>query len=122
MAANRYLQMRALILAAVRTAQANAEASTPDSDEPKTPADVLESIVLGKFDNELKEGKTLISSSEAGGSFSFSIVGGLSPADVVELAMEALTWLNQQPDPLNPEVFPSKRIKRLRVSFAKATV
>jgi len=114
--------MRALILCAVRTAQANVEAATPDSTLPVKPADVLESIVMGKFESELSDGKTLISSNEAGGSFSFSIVGGLSPSDIIELTMEALTWLQDQPDPNNPAVYPSKRIKRLRASFRQATI
>lgn len=114
--------MRALILCAVRTAETNKETNPPDATQPMTPGDVLESIVMGKFQSELQEGKTLISFSEAGGSGSFSIVGGMSPADIIELTMEALTWLQDQPDPDNPAVYPAKRIKRFRASFAKATI
>jgi hypothetical protein len=122
MAANRYLQMRAMILAAVRTAEAQTEATEGAAPTTVTPASVLEGIVMGKFETELQEGKTLISTSEAGGTASFSIVGGLNPSDIVEIAMEALTWLQDQPDPNNPPVYPTKRIKRMRASFAKATI
>jgi hypothetical protein len=122
MAANRYLQMRAMILAAVRTAQEQTEAQDGATPTKVAPSAVLEGIVMGKFETELQEGKTLISTNEAGGTASFCIVGGLNPSDIVEIAMEALTWLQDQPDPNNPPVYPAKRIKRLRASFAKATI
>ena len=115
-----------MILAAVRTAQANtsAQPTNPDGSQctAVTPASILEGIVMGRFQTELQEGKTLISTTEAGGTASFSIVGGLNPSDVVEIAMEALTWLQDQRDPNNPPVLPNKRIRRLRASFAKATI
>ena len=101
-----------MVLAAVRSGKASG----------KTPADMLEEIVIGKFSSELSDGKTVISVTEAGGTSSFAIVGGMTPADIVEIAMEALTWLQDQEDPANPPVVPAKRIKRLRVSFAKATI
>lgn len=108
-----------MLLAAVKTAK---DAQEGGSTEQLTPAKVLENIIIGRFETELSEGKTLISTSEANGTASFAIVGGLTPADIVEIAMEALVWLNDQDDPLNPPVLPLKRIKRLRASFAKATI
>ncbi len=121
MADNRYLQMRAMVLAAVRTAQA-AQSGDAGANSKVTPASVLEDIIVGRFETELSEGKTLISVNEANGAHSFAIIGGMTPADIVELAMESLVWLNSQPDPLNPQVIPAKRIKRLRASFKNATI
>ena len=101
--------LRALVLAAKKNSK---EGET-------TPIDVLETIVVGRFDSDFSNGKTVISTQEADGSVSFSIPDQLSPAEVVALAMEAIAWLKAQPDPNNPNVYP-RRIKRLRVSFAKA--
>ena len=61
------------------------------------------------------------SSAEAGGSVTFSIPPGHSPLDLMALCQEALDWCNQFPDPNNPPAT-QRRIKRLRVSFAKAVI
>ena len=115
--------MRALVLAAVRTAQAQAESATASADaKTLTPIGVLENIILGRFDSEIQNGKTLVSTNEAGGSASFTLMYDLTPSDIMELSMEAITWINSQPDPSNPDVYPARRIKRLRASFAKATI
>lgn len=114
-----------MVLGAYRAAQkANnkqpSESVPANSTFANTPAGILEGIIVGRYESEMQSGKTLIHSAEAGGVTEFSVGGELSPSDVVEIAMEALAWLKDQPDPLNPPLYPSRRIKRLRVSFAKA--
>jgi hypothetical protein len=108
MAADRYMLIRAMALAAKKSASAG-----------KTPIQVLEDIVVGKFTTEFSDGRTVISTSEAGGSTTFAVVPDMGPNDIVALAMETIGWINEQADPVNYETTP-RRIKRLRVSFAKA--
>lgn len=116
MAANRNLLLRAIVLAAVRQQKATGQ----------MPVEQLEGIVVGKFQTEFSDGKTLISTSENGGSASFTLAGAFTPDEVVALAMETIQRINQgdfgcDPNNLNPYLN-FRRIKRLRVSFGKATV
>lgn len=116
MAANRNLLLRAIVLAAVRQ-----QASTK-----VLPVAQLEQIVLGRFDCEFREGKTLISTSENGGSASFTMGGMFTPDEVTALAYEAIQRINagdfgSDPTQLDP-YYNMRRIKRLRASFAKATI
>src|SRR5689334_5514064 len=111
---NRHLLVRAMALAAKK-----------QSSDDKTPIQVLEDIVVGKFTSEFSDGRTLISSSEAGGQTTFQIMGDLTPADVVSLAMETIAAIKggEFGDEEELEnVHATRRIKRLRVSFAKAQV
>jgi hypothetical protein len=120
MAANRNLLIRAVVLAAVRASGGDAGQTT------LKPVAILEGIVTGKFTAEFSNGKTLISTSEAGGSVSFMLPSDFGPADVMTLAMEAIQRIKAgdfgpSEDNLDPYAnWP--RIKRLRVSFAKATI
>jgi len=109
MANNRQLLVRAFVRAAML--QANGGAIKP----------VLEQIILGKFQSEVTDGKTLVSTSEAGGTVTFALPNNLGPAEIMALAEEAIEWLDNQPDPANPNLSP-RRIRRLRVSFDKAAV
>ncbi len=89
----------------------------------QTPINVLENIVVGRFNSEFSEGKTLISSSEAGGSFQFTLPENFQPADVMALAMECIARINsgEYGDPATlPNVMPKRVIKRLRASFWRA--
>ena len=120
MAANRNLLLRAVVLAAVRS-------SGGDGAQNKvTPVAILENIVMGKFSTEFTDGKTLVSSSEAGGSVSFSVPFNFGPDQVMTLAMEAIQRIKAGdfgPDENNPDPYLNmRRIKRLRASFAKATI
>jgi hypothetical protein len=110
MAAGKYMLLRSMVLAAVRLKGQN-----------QTPTQLLEGIVLGKFQSEITDGKTLIRINEAGGDTQFSLMLDLSPAEILALAMEALSWLQQQPDPDNPALYPPT-IKRLRADFRKAVI
>ncbi len=109
--ANRQLLLRAFVRAAKRQAD---QTST-------TPTAVLEQIITGRFTSEATEGKTLITTTEAGGTATFILPAGFGPADVMALAEEAIEWLEQQPDPNNPNLS-ARRIVRLRVSFGKAAI
>jgi hypothetical protein len=115
---NRYNLLRALVLAAVRTAPTLPQVNGAN----QTPTQVLEGILLGKFNAEITDGKILIHSAEAGGATQFALLPDMSPAEIVDLLMETITWIQTQPDPANPCVYPPRRIKRLRASFAKATI
>jgi hypothetical protein len=58
---------------------------------------------------------------EAGGSTEFTLPADLSPADVMALAEEALGIIEASADPTDPDVG-TRRIQRLRASFAKASL
>jgi hypothetical protein len=105
-----------LFAAFVRGAVLAGAASNPT----KTPKEVLEAIVLARFKSEATNGRTLISSSESGGSTSFSAPAMLSPADVIALAERALQWLDTQTDPANPNLAGLRKVGRLRASFFNA--
>ncbi|MFM7103090.1 MAG: hypothetical protein ACKO3N_18215 [Verrucomicrobiota bacterium] len=83
---------------------------------------VLECILLGQFNSSVVNGRTVISTSEAGGSVQFEILDGLGPARVAELAGEALDWLDSLPAEQQANPIPPRRIRRLRVSFSRAQV
>lgn len=85
---------------------------------------LLEDIFIGKFSTELTDGKTVISTMEAGGSVTFALLGNINPADIAALAHETIRFLKELPDPDNPSeaVLYPKRIRRLRVSFRQASL
>lgn len=81
---------------------------------------VLEAILLGRFESAVVEGRTLVRTSEGGGSVEFSIPEGLTPAELMNLAADGLAWLERQP---NPETAALPRpVKRLRVCFDRASL
>jgi len=88
---------------------------------PASPRKALESIILGKFTTEATDGKTLISTTEGGGTATFAFPSDFGPAEVMALAEEAIEWLDQQPDPDNPDLR-QRRILRLRASFDQAVM
>lgn len=106
--------VRAMVLAAKKL-----------SSDSKTPVEVLEDIVLGRFESEVTNGTTVIQTAEAGGSTSFSIMSDMSPADVLALAMEAIARIKAGEFGDEEElenVYPKRVIKRLRAAFSRATV
>lgn len=86
-----------------------------------TPKSVLEGIVLGQFTSTATNGRTVISTTEGGGSTTFTLPADLGPADVMTLADEALSLVENAEDPENPTVS-TRRIMRLRASFGKAAI
>ena len=85
-----------------------------------TPKKILEAILLGQFTSTATNGRTLIRTTEAGGSIEFSIPADLSPAGVMALCEEALRIVENSPDPNNPTV-QTRRIMRLKASFRQAS-
>ena len=81
---------------------------------------VVEAIVLGQFESSVVNGRTIVSTSEAGGSVEFSLPEGLTPGELLELASAALRWIEAQADPDNPGV--PRQVKRLRACFDRATL
>ena len=106
---NRYMLMRALIYSCQQTVGANQD-----------PSPALGSLIQGKFNSEITDGKTLIRTMEAGGDTQFALMGDLTPADIVDLAMQALSWVAQQPDPTNIGL--PRYIKRVKATFNHATI
>lgn len=104
--------MRALIRAAIKKAESGGQTK---------PIDILTSIITGRFEMEFTDGKTVISTAEAGGSVSFATMPGLMPDDVLALAEEAIERLEAGDfGDKDAPTLTSRRIKRLRASFAKA--
>ncbi len=87
---------------------------------PNTPKSILEGILLGQFTSSATNGRTLIRTTEAGGSVEFILPADLGPAEVMAICDEALRIVESSPDPLNPTV-QSRRIMRLRASFRQAS-
>jgi len=105
--ANRLL-IRAFIRAAKLQATAVGNGATITS--------ILEGIVLGRFNDEATEGKTIVKTSHAGHEVEFALPKGLTATDVLELAEAALQELERQTDPDNP-TFSTRKIRRLRANF-----
>lgn len=73
------------------------------------------------FAENVRDGKVMIGSNEAGGSVTFALPAGHAPLELLALLQEALDYCAGFPDPNNPPKT-VRRIKRLRVSFLKARV
>jgi len=67
---------------------------------------------------ELVNGKVLITTAEAGGSTTFAVPPGFTPADLVGLFQEAIDYANAHNGNPPKNV---RRITRLRASFFNAT-
>ena len=87
----------------------------------KTAVEVLDAVIDGQFNSVSKNGRTIVSTSEGGGSVTFNVDLALSPKGVISLATEAKDFITSQADPLNP-VTTNRRIRRLRVSLSKANL
>lgn len=83
-----------------------------------TPAAVADGILSGNFASAVVNGRTVIRTSEAGGSTEFALPAGLTPPELIELAGHGLRWIESQPDPANPGL--PRQAKRLRVCFDRA--
>ena len=83
----------------------------------KTPTQLLTDVQLGKFNSEATDGRTILSTTEAGGTITFAFPGELTPGDVLEYTEEALEWLSEQVDPDNPVLNWKRPARRLRMTF-----
>lgn len=80
--------------------------------------EVLESIILSRFQTSIVDGQTLLDVSDEGMSMRFVFPDGLSPAEIIRVASEALEWVEKQADPDNPGV--PQLVKRFRATFGRA--
>src|SRR5262249_34920051 len=80
---------------------------------------VLDEINSAILRNGVQNGVVVIGSSEAGGSTSFALPSGPTPLELAALNEEATAYCAECADPENPDLT-TRRIKRLRVSFAKS--
>lgn len=83
----------------------------------KTPTQLLEDVQLGKFNVEATDGRTILSTTEAGGTVTFAFPGELTPGDVLEYTEEALEWLSEQTNPDAPVLDWKRPARRLRMTF-----
>ena len=90
----------------------------------KAPANPLRYLEdwQASLSDDVKGGSFLQSTSEAGGSVGFAILPGFNPHSMIRLLEEAIQKLSTDADPVNPSFLQPRRIKRLRVSFAKAVI
>ena len=82
---------------------------------------VLGNIRTAIFQGDVINGKVLLTSMEAGGTTTFSLPNGHTPMETMALVQEAIDWCHSFSTPDNPPTF-QRRIKRLRVSFQRATI
>ncbi len=66
-------------------------------------------------------GQTILSTSEAGGSVTFTFDRAYTPADLATMAEEALEWVNTRVYPENP-LLDVPRYNRLHPTFHKAVL
>jgi hypothetical protein len=64
---------------------------------PNTPKSILEGILLGQFTSSATNGRTLIRTTEAGGSVEFILPADLGPAEVMAICDEALRIVESSP-------------------------
>jgi len=80
---------------------------------------VLTEIGSGILSSGVQSGQIVISTSEGGGSVSFSLPPGHTPLELAALNEEAIQFCNQFPDPDKPNLN-ARRITRMRASFWRA--
>jgi hypothetical protein len=66
-------------------------------------------------------GQTVLSTSEAGGSVTFTFERAYTPSELAVMAEEALEWVNTLADPENPPLDVA-RYNRLHPTFHKAVL
>ena len=81
----------------------------------------LNALVTSKWTTSVVNGQTILSTSEAGGSVTFTFDRSYSPTDLATMAEEALEWINTLVDPENPPL-DVPRYNRLHPTFHKAVL
>ena len=81
----------------------------------------LNALVTSKWSSSVVNGQTILSTSEAGGSVTFTFDRAYTPADLATMAEEALEWLNPLVDPEDPPL-DLPRYNRLHPTFHKAVL
>lgn len=86
-----------------------------------TLVDTLNSLVTQKWTANVVNGQTVLSTSEAGGSVTFTFERAYTPTELAVMAEEALEWVNTLADPENPPLDVA-RYNRLHPTFHKAVL
>ena len=81
----------------------------------------LNALVTSKWSASVVNGQTILSTSEAGGSVTFTFDRTYTPADLAAMAEEALEWVNTLVDSENPPL-DVPRYNRLHPTFHKAVL
>lgn len=81
----------------------------------------LNGLVVQKWAASVVNGQTVLSTSEAGGSVTFTFERAYTPAELAVMAEEALEWVNTLADPENPPLDVA-RYNRLHPTFHKAVL
>ena len=88
---------------------------------PATLVGSLNALVTQKWAANVVNGQTVLSTSEAGGSVTFTFERAYTPAELAVMAEEALEWVNTLADPENPPLDVA-RYTRLHPTFHKAVL
>lgn len=91
-----------LVSAFIRAANLQSRTAVPA----KTATEILQSVLLGRFQSEGKNGRTILKVDEAGGSVEFTIPENMGAADIMALAELALQRIE------------GSVVKRLRADFS----
>ncbi len=89
--------------------------------EGQTLVAALNGLVVQKWVASVVNGQTVLSTSEAGGSVTFTFERAYTPAELAVMAEEALEWVNTLADPENPPLDVA-RYNRLHPTFHKAVL
>lgn len=81
----------------------------------------LEGIVSDTFTATVKNGQTILSTSEAGGSVTFTFDRSFTPTELAVMAEEALEWVSSLPDPESPPL-DVPRYTRVHTTFHRAVL
>ena len=87
----------------------------------QTLVDTLNGLVVQKWAANVVNGQTVLSTSEAGGSVTFTFERAYTPAELAVMAEEALEWVKTLADPENPPLDVA-RYNRLHPTFHKAVL
>jgi hypothetical protein len=71
---------------------------------PGTLVGALNALLTQKWAASVVNGQTVLSTSEAGGSVTFTFERAHTPAELAVMAEEALEWVNTLADPENPQM------------------
>ena len=81
----------------------------------------LEGLVTSKWSSQVVNGQTILSTTEAGGSVTFTFERAYTPAELAVMAEEALEWVNTLPDPEHPPL-DVPRYTRIHPTFHRAVL
>ena len=81
----------------------------------------INALVTQKWAANVVNGQTVLSTSEAGGSVTFTFERAYTPSELAVMAEEALEWVNTLADPENPPLDVA-RYNRLHPTFHKAVL